>query len=348
MLREIKEEHLYSRLIGFTADQASVVAEIGTSEQEGTISDGGAGTSTITLSRPFGRAPVVVGGLVDAAIDGGYFILSAAPTVSTIQVQTNRATDGLTTDATYGCIALGWESPVTDRVAHAKLKAARKRARLIAVQIDTAGSGTVNLGKGEVASISRTGTGDVTITLARPFQTQDAIGTISYPVVAVGTVVSANPNRAVKMFSATASTIRFKVFSAGSVAADETFNAFILGWDTTETGVNSSSAVMTGQRKPRLVSGVITVAAGTPAASVNTTDFSVGDTGTGVITVTLTNKFERAPIVIASCNGNSRAVVNTVAADSFIIETGNAGGANADLSGDVHFMALGFDDTNDY
>lgn len=356
MLRTIRNDHLYSRLIGLTVDQVSVAAELGTSEPEASVSDDGAGNTTITLARSFARRPVVVGGLMGTALNGGYFCESAIPTQALIKPELH-ASGGTDTDGIAAVIALGWDSEVTDQKVGHRLFADRLRPRLVAVQINTASSGSINFGHGEIASLSRAGAGDVTLTLARPFQVQPTIGSVVYPVVAVATAITTSSALTVKAHTVTASTVRFQVYDNAPNLADATFNAFILGWDSPEPSLANKSEVMTGQRKPRLIAGSITVTSGVPAVTVGTNDFTVSDTGTGDIGVTFSEKFAREPIVIGSsgadpnANAGARVAIKAGPANTgFNLITRNAGGTAADIASGsyVSFMALGFDDQNYY
>ena len=97
-----------------------------------------------------------------------------------------------------------------------------------------------------------------------------------------------------------------------------------------------------------MIAGHIAYSAGTPSIVCGTGDFTIADTGTGIVTITLVNPFLREPIVLANQNTAGNVTVGAAASVSeIILECFNAAGTNTDPA-DIHFMAFGFDDATEY
>lgn len=349
MQRQISHEHTRPRLMGFTSQVDGSTAVIATSIPEAAASRNGTGDHTLTFTQPFARNCVAVGGILGTALPGGYVTQQSNPGTAATRLLTHKDTDGALTAGACCTFVLGWDALDTDAIRPIRLMADRLGARIIAVEVNTAGSAGVVTGKGEIASIVRNGTGDVTLTFRRSFQATSGENVL----VAVGTAFTATPNLMVQAAALGVSTVQFKVFNATAVATDASFHAFILGWDVPGPMIRAKGEVETGQIRARLIAGRISITAGVPDVSVGAADFGVQDTATGQVTVVLRKPFVRAPIVIGNAEDSNatpgRLTVSSVAAGSFILNTGNAAGAAADITsgGGVHFMALGFDDPTD-
>lgn len=350
MLKCIVHEHVQSRLIGVTSSVDGSTSIVGTSSPEVTSSRNGTGDHTLTFVKPFTRAPVVVQGITTSALPGGYPSLQTAPGVSTCRILSHRATDGLPSAGVIASLVLGWDSADTDVTRPLRLMSDRKGARIIALQVDTTAPGTVSLGQGDLV-LTRNGTGDVTLSFVRAFQQEVSLTATATPLVAIGTAVTATPNISIQSDTTAVGSVRFKAWGPTSGAVEAVFNAFVLGWDFIGPTINNPGEVQTAQNRPRLVAGRILMTTGTPSVSIGTGDFTVTDTGTGQITVNLTNPFLRAPIVIGSAENSAdspgRVTTSSATVSSFLLNTGDAAtGALTDITsgGAVHFMALGFDD----
>lgn len=350
MLKCIVHEHNKPRLIGFTSSVDGSTSIIGTSSLEASSVRNGTGDHSLTFTKPFSRAPVIVSGITTSALPGGYPSLQTTPTVSSARFLTHRATDGLPSAGVIASLVLGWDSSDTDVVSQQRLKTDRKGARLIALQVDTTAPGTISLGQGDLV-LTRNGTGDVTLSFVRAFQPEVSTTVTATPLVAVGTAVSATPSVSVQSETTGVGSIRFKTWGPTSGAVDAVFNAFVLGFDFIGPTINNPGEVQTAQNRPRLIAGRILISAGAPSVSIGAGDYTVADTGTGQVTVNITRPFLRAPVVIASAENSAdspgRLTVSSSTLSSFLLNTGDAAtGALTDMTsgGAIHFMALGFDD----
>ena len=344
MLRELKTAFLRPRLIGFKATAASGVATLGSGLNEVTVASSGTGIVTSTFKQPFNRTAITVGALSSADVAaGGYIQYNATPGGVSTQLKT-CANGGSADDGTVYGLTLGYDS--SDATRYRKdayvVHASRRVSRLLGFQVNTATSSIV-IG-GRHATLSKTGTGDVTLTLRTAFGNAN--------VVAIPTIVGTTA-LSIGVESTSASQVRIKIFNSGGTATDATFNLLVFGSNDRDGTYQIGGSVENEQRKPRLIAGHIRYdGSGVPSIIVGTGDYTLVDTATGRATLTYKEAFRREAIVVCTL-GIGTSVWPTVTASSASaveIRNHNAAGTLQDpgSNGGAMFLALGSDDPSEY
>ena len=297
-------------------------------------SGGGAGAVVFSIDKPFARNALVFASVGTDVADGGGCWESAQLTNSALTMQSVNASGSIDDGTVYGFM-LGYDSANTSH--HGKkvsrLVCNRRHSRMLGFQVDTSSSGSIVINSGQ-ATISRTGTGDVTVTL----NALHAFG--STDVVVVATPLDDASHRVV-VESTSANTFRLKRFDSSGTAQDGPLNVIVIGFEQAIDHGGARSLVKNTQLKPRVVAGKINETGGTPAVSIGTGDYTIVDDGVGTYTVTFTNAFAREPIIVAtSASASFCCIVNQSATGFRFRVTDAAGNASDD---DCSFFALGSD-----
>lgn len=346
MLRALKNAFIAPRLIGFTATSASgtsCTVGVGADDSVSAACDA-AGRSYITLADPFSRVPVVVGSpLLDNVGASGAVLIDADPTISVLKLRTHDGTNG--DNGTLHALALGFDSADTSYLAWGRQFAPfTVKDTICAPRYEVfkvtphATTPAINIGSAK-ATLTRNDTGDYTITFKRPFASDS--------VVAVASVIAATAAHN-HIVSATATAVRVLVGAAGSASDDNPFYLVVRGSDSPVPGARHQKTARLSDRLPRIVAGHVQYSAGTPTINVGTGDFTIVDTGTGVLTVAWVNPPEREPIVLVNKNSAGLCTLNAAAdTTGCVLNAFNGAGAAADPA-DLHFMAFMFDDPTEY
>lgn len=284
-------------------------------------------------SRPYKRNALVFASIGDDVGAGGYIHESTAFTKGTGTLDAVDK-DGLAVDGTVQGFLLGYDSE--DTHAHGKkcsrLVCARRHTRLMGFQVNTQGSGSIAINDGR-ATISRAGTGDVTVTLS----SLQSFG--SAELIVVPTVVG-DIDASVVVSSVQADSFGLKCYDNAGDPKDCVVNVIVIGFEAGHEHGGARALVRNTQLKPRVVAGRIAVAGGVPSAEVGGDDFTITDDGVGDYDIVLANPFSRAPIVIALAEGG-RATVTSDTGGHFNIKVSDEDGVAMDS--DVQFFALGSD-----
>lgn len=346
MLRTLRHNRLAPVLIGLET--------VSTAAPAATFNFGGADFSAITsassanvsctLQRGFGRVPLIVGATSssDTAATTAFQYSSGNMAKSTLnwRSESDSAVDPGTTSA----IALGWlSSDATKfRKDQFEVRGTFSNPRVVALKITTT-TPTVDIGARQIATIVKNGTGDVTITLARPFATAN---------YAVATTPIGSAKFIVQYQSRTASTIRLKRSDAAGAAADGGFYLVLYGSDSNPLYARKLRPVEVPWRTPRMIAGKIIWTAGTPSLSIGNGDeaTSLTDNGTGDVHMVYATPFAREPIVIASSIFGGWVVVEpSLPTNKSQVQFKNWNSADAASDPtDISYMIFGSDDVNDY
>lgn len=338
MLREVKNAHLKPCLYPLAATSSGSTATAVSGGSDFTLTSGGTGQVTATFKSPLSRAAVCVAtpSSANVAANGSAY-LSAAPTVAAATLVTQAA--GSPDDGTVYAILCPFGSNETLSFQHDAhvVRSSVDRPILHAFKVDTTTSGTINIGARH-ASISRAGTGDVTLTFSRPFGGSQ--------VVAVATpILGTRAEIGIHSISATA--VRVKLTVAGT-GTDGSFYLMVLGSDSRDSVWGRRRIVENTQRHPRFMPIVITYTAGAPAVTVGSGLVTLTDTGTGDVALAFAKPFKREPIVVASSVGAGLVTVKAAATASGVSITNfDTGGSAADPTA-IHLFVLGFDDATEY
>jgi hypothetical protein len=106
MLRDIKGTQRLPRLLAFAVDGTGTAA-IGEGSRDATLTDNGAGDYTLTYSKAFARAPIVI--VTTQTADTRAEVPLSANLAASCQILTKN--DGTTpTDAEFLVLVLGWDT----------------------------------------------------------------------------------------------------------------------------------------------------------------------------------------------------------------------------------------------
>ena len=344
MLRTLKHAFNAPRLLAVKATSSGGSCTVNISPDDIiAAASASTGKSYLTLGDSFQRPGVCVGSPFQSVGASGALLIDADPTAF---IQSFLTHDGTSADdGAFNAFILGYDSQDSDYIAYGKQLApfevynAWNSPRIELFKVTPhATTPVINIGSSK-ATVTRNGTGDYTITLLRPFASDNVVAAVGV----IGTTIFHN-----HIVSCTASAVRVLIGTAGSGSDGAPFYLVIQGSDNPQYGSRHRKVTKVSDRKPRLIAGHIAVSGGTPSIVCGTGDFTIADTGTGVCTVTFVNPFLREPICLLNKNTAGNCTFNAAAAvDGLVLNSFNAAGAAADPA-DYHFMAFGFDDATEY
>lgn len=345
MLRTLKHAFNSPRLIGVKATSNGGSCTVNISPDDfASAASASTGKAYLTLGDVFYRAGVNVGSPFSSNVGAsGALLIDADPTYA---VQSFKTHDGTNPDdGSFNAFILGYDSPQSDYTPAGRQKApfavknSWNSARLEVFKVTPhATTPVISIGAGR-ATLTRNGAGDYTLTFKRAFSNAD--------VVAVPLPISATiAHHHVVSCSATA--VRVLVGASGSGSDSFPFYLVVQGSDSPEHGSRYRKATKIVDRLPRLVAGQISWSGGTPSIVTGTGDFTIEDTGTGVLTVTYVNPFLREPFSLANQDAAGNVTLNAAnGVATSVFNCFNAAGAAADPA-DLHFLTIGFDDADEY
>lgn len=344
MLRAIKHAFASPRINAFKATSLTGACTVGIGQDDVySAASASAGKSYLTLRETFSRAPIVVATPVKAVDNvSGAALIDADPTISLLSLKNHDGTNPL--DGALHAFAIGYDSDDSSyygwgrQNAPFSLKSSWNAARFEVFEIEyNDPTIVVNIGSHR-ATVTRNGAGDYTITFKRPFASDNVV---------VGVSALADVRAQAFVVSASATAVRVFVGIAGTGNDDLGVMVVVKGSDNPQYGYGHHKTARASDRLPRVVAGHISYSTGTPSITKGTGDFTVVDTGTGILTVDFVNPFARSPVVLVSQDIAGNVVVFDYDVDGLILNAFNNSGVLAD-PGDLHFMAFGFDDTNEY
>ncbi len=346
MLRALRHAFSEPRLIGLKATTTGGNAcSVGISPDDfNSATCDAAGRAILTFQNPFARTPICVGSPFSTDVGAsGALLVESDPTELLATLRTHDGSAG--DNGSFNAFILGYDNYNADYLAYGKQLApftvnnVWNSARLEIFKITPdATTPVINIGDAK-ATITRNGTGDYTITFKRPFSSDN--------VIAVGTVIKTTAAH-FHVVSCTALAVRVLVGAAGVASDAAPFYLVVQGSDNPQYGTGQRKATRVSDRLPRLIAGHVSYSAGTPSIVKGTGDFTVTDTGTGVLTVTFVNPFLREPIVIANKDSAGLVTLNAAAdVDEIVLNCFSAVPAAQDPS-DLHFMVFGYDDLDEY
>lgn len=332
LFRNIKSAYIRPRVLGFQITNAGTpsVSE-GCKDDVSSVTDNGTGDSSLNFYEPFQRSCVAVTTPI-----GGTGAISTISTVSktAARLLTCNAA-GAAADMNFNSLIVGYDSAETmmARPLYHNVKAGRFRPVLIGGSFDS--SGTLLSGKRHFTVSAASST--YTVTLRSPFATVPV-------VVATATGSTA---KLCRVTSTAVNTFVIDTFDDAGGASTSGVNFFVLGWHSKEYARARRTELYSRQRGSRLIACEVTVTAGVPAVSINAQEASVSDDGTGLMTLTWTQAFKRAPEVVAVATGTDIATVVSSSTTACQIKTYTNAGVAGD-TGKVYLVAMGYDVTEEY
>lgn len=346
MLRALRNSFVSPRLGGFVATSvggASCTVSVG-ADDVASAACTAAGRSYLTLADVFARQPVVVGTPLSTNVGAqGAVLIEADPTISLLSLRTHDGTSG--DDGTLHALMIGWDSEESNRLAYGQQDAPfTVKDSICAPRYEVfkvtphATTPAINIGSAK-ATLTRNAAGDYTVSLKRPYSSDE--------VVAVALPISTTAAH-IHIVSATATAVRVLVGASGTGNDDAPFYLIVRGSDNPTPSGRHRKTARVSDRLPRIIGGHVAYTGGTPAIVRGTGDFTIGDTGTGVLTVTWAKAPAREPIVVASKNTAGLVTLNAAASTTTaVLNAFNGAGAAADPD-DIHFIAIMFDDADEY
>lgn len=346
MLRGLKHAINAPRLVGVkatTSGGSSCTVNISSDEIASAVCDS-AGRALLTLADSFSRPGVCVGSPFSTSVGAsGAVLIEADPAFNTAQFLTHDGSAG--DNGAFNGLILGYDSTESDFINYGAaappfaVKNAWNSPRIELFKITPhATTPVINIGNGK-ATLTRNDTGDYTVTFKRAFSSSN--------VIAIGNVIKTTAAH-FHVVSATATAVRVLVGATGSASDDAPFYLLVQGSDNPEYTGNHRRVTRVSDRRPRLIAGHIAYSAGTPSIVRGTGDFTITDTGTGVLTVAFANAFAREPIVLANKNNAGLVTLNAAASTTGCVLNCFSAAPAAEDPADLHFMIFGYDDADEY
>lgn len=335
MLRRILHPHARPRLVAVKIDTTSGTPAVSIGKSDiSSLTDGGAGVTTVNLRDPFNRQGFVV---ATPEIGSGAVANFTTTDIEKFAVITRDNANGAVDGAVHA-LCLGYDSEYTDRHDYPMhpLTGTRSRARLIPFRL--AADGTVEFGSYQVSASYDGGTGVYTVTPKRPFNTA--------PVLVCGIEDAAA--RMVNVANVALGSSEITAWDSAAAASTGIIHGCMLGWDTTEDGGLHRKVIETPQRKTRLEAFRVTVAGGVPTIARGTTDATITDGGVGIYTLTFTKPFTSVDVVIP-CSYDLGSVANITAKSgtAITIKVWNSAGAALDTAA-FHVLVFGRDSADEW
>lgn len=344
MLRALKHSFNSPRILGVKATSLSGACTVNISPDDiSAAASATAGKAYLTLGDSFQREGVCCGSPFNSVGNSSSLLIDADPTYAVQSFKTHDGTNPA--DGAFNAFILGYDSNASDYVAYGPqlapftVKNAWNSPRIELFKVTPhATTPVISIGAGK-ATLTRNDTGDYTITFKKAFAASEVIAAC-LPICA--TAAFAQP------VSCSATAVRVLASAAGSASDANPFYVVIQGSDNPQYGSRHMRTTRVSDRLPRLIAGHIAYSAGTPSIVCGTGDFTIADTGTGVLTVTFVNPFKREPIVLGNQDAVGTVTANAAASvDTLILDAWNTAGAATD-PGDLHFMAFGYDSADEY
>lgn len=349
MLRDIKSPFLKPRLIPLRYTTASNAVTITQGVGCASITSAATGSGVIRLTRAFSRNPLLVSNASSADVAAGGFVSGTANTYPTATGHTALTVNSAATadDGTAHCLFLGYGMRDGTRYSRRSntVRGDVDQTKVIALQVNTAVSGSVIINSRAVTAVSRTGTGDITLTLRSAFANSGFIA-VGTAVLATGQIVMTDVT--------SANTVRVKVFTnGGSTPADGIVNLLLVGDGQGKAERTSAASALSDQRKPVIIGYSVIYSGGVPTYDFNSGDATLTDTATGRTTFTFLEKFKRETIVVATPIANTGVQCCTIdnsSSTGFEVKQFSAANSLADCTngGGFQVIGIGFDDPSEY
>jgi hypothetical protein len=173
--------------------------------------------STLTFATPFEREPVAVAVPLNATAATAKITAISKTAVS---VETFDIATGAVADVKFYIMVLGWDRENETSDFRKKLKTPLVKPRMEALRVLLTGTTPTVTVSTDLATITRSGVGDYTLTLNEPFK--------QYPVA----LVTGLTDLAVLSDGVSQSEVKVKVFDSLGEAVDSGFDVLILGTDS--------------------------------------------------------------------------------------------------------------------
>lgn len=294
MLRPIKNTLNRVRMMGIVAtvtSSPSATASVGNPDLT-SISRSAQGQATLVPKIGGALTPIILGS-AGAATGNSAFVGIESSTTKSSYVATVYDTASTGDDGTFNLICLNYTSAFDGRGSLQEVVSSFNRPRFLPLKFNgvlttpivTAGARQASITKIDVA-------GDYLITLRSGFSKVPAV------VVAINGATIAG----YRITSQTNKTINVQTFDASGTLTDANFDMWILGQDTAvEVGLYGRNAVMTPNRKCRILGLQVSNNAGAYTISRNDEDATIEDLGTGNFRITYQKPSQREPVIV--CNG---------------------------------------------
>lgn len=339
MLRELQSLHLAPQLFALKARYTGGVPAMTMGINDvSSVDDVGTGDVRINLKNKFVANSSVTTQYAAAAAVAP--VLAAGNAVNNIRSEATISKIRLgdaTTDVDFDVIYAGWQAVnSTDLTIPNSVRCNLVAPRMIVMRISTT-TPTVSAGASQVQSITKNGTGDVTVVL------KTAFGAV--PCIVYGNETATTRRLTTIPANTNAGQFRVTATNTGGTAVEATFTVILLGGDSTDiTGGNQNIVDIQG-RMPRLISFGVDQAAGANIIYFGSKDGTFSDDGTGIYTFTFSKAFARTPFWAGSAN-TPGITATAISSTAISIRTDNSGGSAADSQSSI--VIIGFDEASEY
>lgn len=202
-------------LIGLTVDGTTSSGTMTVGGGDASVTKNGTGDYTLTFKPAFGRTPVIAATVQNAATS---MIRVSAKSAASVTIKTFTAA-AVPADRIFHVFILGTRSKEETGRVYAPINGSQRESRLIAVKVNYSGGvPSVSTNTTDISAVSDNGTGDFTLTLARPFRRAPVV--VSSAEGDVATVISVSSTQ-----------VRILVGDSAGTAADTPAHVAILGSD---------------------------------------------------------------------------------------------------------------------
>lgn len=331
MLRGLKSNHLggfFSACGPGTTGGAGYILSGGGQDNFSSVTriETGSTDAVLNSERQFARAPVVVGGSIDAT--AGSYVIERVSTASLIKTAWKNAS-GSAGNAISCSLVLGWSSEETDHLpARYSVKGWEQSPRVLTAFVGASGACDCYS-----LSVVKSDTGVYTITYKNAFG-RDYAMPVAVPVSHV--------QKSAYVTTVTKRGCVVKTFDISEAAEDNAFYLVVYGWDSLYHQSGVERVVQLPYRSPKIVGGVIDTDA---SILVGTGDFTVvKEATTGLWTIAFTDAFLGEPCVLTTGRTARCQLYESALTTGFQAYTSNAAGSAQD-SVAWTFIAIG-QDTN--
>lgn len=342
MLREVVNKHVKPRISPFKVTVASSVATVNTGYGDFTATSAGTGLISLASRQGFSRNGLVL--VTQGTTNGGYATYNSATAASSTFAISLLDTAGSANDGVVEGFTFGWDNTDLSICKKQRVAATQDAPRCIWGKI-TGTTGSVSIGIKDF-SCTRSAAGTYAITFQNAFGKAPNVMITGY-----GNSSTTVANRAT-VSSITAGGCTVVMAPESGTPTDGDFYILVIGCDSKADGGRGRLPLENSQRKPRIVAGQVTMAAGTPSLSIGGATggadlITLTDIGTGNFSVAIAESFAREPAIFLTTTTQS-AEVKSYSAGVIDIKIKAANGDDTDVNGVTNIFIIGSDDVSQY
>lgn len=338
MLRTIKSPYAGIRLVPGKVSYSGGTPSVSLYKGNfgATVTDTGTGVVGLTLKDP---GAAVLGGWATAVTDKYSASVTTLSLTSVVISASDDSGSPADTDIFFVLAVCDQRALIYDHFNLRAVTAAMADSEILAVEVDTSGSGAFlnSHPHSRDATLTRNGTGDVTVSISKPFQ-------IAPVVIARATETGNNAT----VSSTAVNSFRVKLWDAtsSSAAVDGTCTVLVFGQRSKHQGGHLRRSIKNSRPKPYLFPFKIAYAGGTSGTLAQGSEvLSLGSVSVGTFPLTFVKAFKTKPIVISGSSLAARLNATTArSTTAATIQQLSAAGAASTTASTIYGLVLGWMD----